>query len=167
MPKLRTSLPAKGALHTQKCRGRASSWLLPSCSLYPHYSMDKQLLLIVRKSGKKAHRCERDGHYLADPISPSHSSFFSVSNSGIINMSYYAQLLQCGFLGVKACPCDFEQSTLLTELVYRKQLRPVIQSGATVMDRLFAAPGWQSGWQRPENSKKPGSSGEEPGSGLL
>ena len=54
-----------------------------------------------------------------------------------------------------------------TELVYRKQLRPVIQSGATVMDRLFAAPGWQSGWQGPGKSKKPGASGEEPGSGLL
>ncbi|WP_068928130.1 site-specific integrase [Planobispora rosea] len=28
-------------------------------------------------------------------------------------------------------------STAVTELVYRKQIRPVIQSGATVMDRLF------------------------------
>ena len=56
------------------------------------------------------------------------------------------------------------KSTLVTELVYRKRLRPVIQSGATVMDRLFASPGWQSGWQSTENSKKPGSSEEEPGS---
>jgi integrase len=56
------------------------------------------------------------------------------------------------------------KSTLVTELVYRKQLRPVIQSGATVMDRLFASPGWQSGWQEPENSKKPRASGEERGS---
>ncbi len=39
------------------------------------------------------------------------------------------------------------ESTLVTELDYRKQLRPVIQSGATVMDRLFAAPGWQLGWR--------------------
>ena len=28
--------------------------------------------------------------------------------------------------------------TTVTELVYRHQLRPVIQTGATVMDRLFA-----------------------------
>lgn len=27
--------------------------------------------------------------------------------------------------------------TTVTELVYRHQLRPVIQTGATVMDRLF------------------------------
>ena len=32
-------------------------------------------------------------------------------------------------------------------LVYRKQLRPVIQSGATVMDRLFSRPQWQAIWQ--------------------
>src|SRR4051812_26867182 len=31
--------------------------------------------------------------------------------------------------------------TTVTELVYRHQLRPVIQTGATVMDRLFASPG--------------------------
>lgn len=29
--------------------------------------------------------------------------------------------------------------TAVTELVYRHQLRPVIQTGATVMDRLFSA----------------------------
>jgi integrase len=29
--------------------------------------------------------------------------------------------------------------TTVTELVYRHQLKPVIQSGATVMDRLFGA----------------------------
>ncbi len=29
--------------------------------------------------------------------------------------------------------------TTVTELVYRHQLRPVIQTGATVMDRLFAS----------------------------
>ena len=37
------------------------------------------------------------------------------------------------------------KSTLVTELVYRKQLRPVIQSGATVMDRLFAS-SWLAIW---------------------
>jgi len=28
-------------------------------------------------------------------------------------------------------------STAVTELVYRKQIRPVMQKGATVMDRIF------------------------------
>jgi hypothetical protein len=46
------------------------------------------------------------------------------------------------------------KSTVVTEPVYRKQLRPVIQSGATVMDRLFAPPGWQSDWHGLDNSKK-------------
>jgi integrase len=41
------------------------------------------------------------------------------------------------------------RSTLVTETVYRKQLRPVIQSGATVMDRLFASNGSQLGSQEP------------------
>jgi integrase len=31
-------------------------------------------------------------------------------------------------------------STRVTELVYRHQIRPVIQSGATIMDRLFGSP---------------------------
>jgi integrase len=30
------------------------------------------------------------------------------------------------------------KSTVVTELVYRKQIRPVVQSGAEVMDRIFA-----------------------------
>lgn len=29
-------------------------------------------------------------------------------------------------------------STAVTELIYRKQIRPVIQSGAVAMDRIFA-----------------------------
>ena len=33
------------------------------------------------------------------------------------------------------------KSTLVTELVYRKQIRPVMQSGAEVMDRIFGADG--------------------------
>ena len=52
-------------------------------------------------------------------------------------------------------------------LVYRKQLRPVIESGATVMDRLFVNDtngiGGQFGGQSAQNSKKPGPSREEPG----
>ncbi len=31
------------------------------------------------------------------------------------------------------------RSTAVTELVYRQQIRPVVQSGAVVMDRLFGA----------------------------
>jgi hypothetical protein len=31
-------------------------------------------------------------------------------------------------------------STSVTELVYRYQIRPVIQSRATIMDRLFGSP---------------------------
>src|SRR4051812_27243607 len=63
------------------------------------------------------------------------------------------------------------RSTLVTETVYRKQLRPIIQSGATVMDRLFTnnakGIGGQFGGQAARNSKMPGPSGEEPGSGLV
>ncbi len=29
------------------------------------------------------------------------------------------------------------KSTVVTELVYRKQIRPVLQSGADAMDRIF------------------------------
>ena len=29
------------------------------------------------------------------------------------------------------------RSTAVTELVYRKQIRPVVQSGAVAMDRIF------------------------------
>ncbi len=31
------------------------------------------------------------------------------------------------------------QSTVVTELVYRKQIRPVVQTGAAAMDRIFGA----------------------------
>ena len=58
------------------------------------------------------------------------------------------------------------RSTLVTETVYRKQLRPVIQSGATAMDKLFTSNGSQFGSQEAEKTKKPGSSEEEPGSDL-
>ena len=30
------------------------------------------------------------------------------------------------------------RSTAVTELIYRKQIRPVLQHGATVMDRIFS-----------------------------
>lgn len=36
-------------------------------------------------------------------------------------------------------------STMVTETVYRKQLRPVIEGGAEVMDRIFPA------WPNPES----------------
>ena len=32
------------------------------------------------------------------------------------------------------------KSTVVTELVYRKQLRPVIQTGAVAMDGIFSGP---------------------------
>ena len=31
------------------------------------------------------------------------------------------------------------KSTVVTELVYRKQIRPVMQSGAEAMDRIFGS----------------------------
>ena len=31
------------------------------------------------------------------------------------------------------------KSTVVTELIYRKQIRPVMQSGAEAMDRIFGA----------------------------
>jgi len=31
------------------------------------------------------------------------------------------------------------KSTVVTELVYRKQIRPVMQSGAAAMDRIFGS----------------------------
>jgi integrase len=49
------------------------------------------------------------------------------------------------------------KSTLVTEVVYRKQLRPVIQAGATVMDQLFTSRGNQSGNQDPSATDEPGS----------
>jgi integrase len=49
------------------------------------------------------------------------------------------------------------KSTVVTEVVYRKQLRPVIQSGATVMDQLFTARGNQSGNQDAQETREPGS----------
>jgi hypothetical protein len=52
----------------------------------------------------------------------------------------------------------------VTELVYRKQLRPVIQSGSTLMDQLFAANKTELGGQEPSDAGEPGSLGGEPGS---
>jgi len=34
-------------------------------------------------------------------------------------------------------PASADQSTVVTELVYRKQIRPVLQTGATAIDRIF------------------------------
>ena len=58
-------------------------------------------------------------------------------------------LASCGTPSSQCCPMPASRSsrsaqlvghsgTTVTELVYRHQLRPVIQTGATVMDRLFA-----------------------------
>jgi hypothetical protein len=35
--------------------------------------------------------------------------------------------------------------TAVTELVYRQQIRPVVQGGAVAMDRIFAQPAGESG----------------------
>jgi integrase len=56
------------------------------------------------------------------------------------------------------------RSTLVTETVYRKQLRPIIQSGATAMDQIFTSNGSQFGSQRAQNRSKPGASEAGPGS---
>jgi hypothetical protein len=60
------------------------------------------------------------------------------------------------------------RSTVVTEIVYREQLRPVIQSGATAMDRLFAANkterGGQFRGQEAPGTREPGSLAE--GTGL-
>jgi hypothetical protein len=56
------------------------------------------------------------------------------------------------------------RSTLVTEVVYRKQLRPVIQSGATVMDGLFKRSGNQGGNQAASVKESPVPSRGEPGS---
>ncbi|QFU85716.1 tyrosine recombinase XerC [Amycolatopsis sp. YIM 10] len=42
-------------------------------------------------------------------------------------------------------------STAVTELVYRKQIRPVVESGATAMDRLFPTSGEPSNSSEPED----------------
>lgn len=47
----------------------------------------------------------------------------------------------------------------VTETVYRKQLRPVIEEGATAMDRVFPVRGRSysdSHSPRPETAKRPG-----------
>jgi hypothetical protein len=41
--------------------------------------------------------------------------------------------------GTLAGKAEKNSGTTVTELVYRHQLRPVIQTGATVMDQLFSA----------------------------
>jgi hypothetical protein len=58
------------------------------------------------------------------------------------------------------------KSTLATELVHRKQRRPVMQAGATTMDRPFAPDGSQFGTQGTREAVKPGPPGEVPGSDL-
>jgi integrase len=58
------------------------------------------------------------------------------------------------------------RSTLVTETVYRKQLRPIIQSGATAMDQIFTSNGSQFGSQRAQSRSKPGASEADPGSDL-
>lgn len=63
------------------------------------------------------------------------------------------------------------KTTLVTETVYRKQLRPLMQTGAATMDRLFDPPaadpaGSQNGSQSASESQEPDPSDGEPGSDL-
>jgi len=46
----------------------------------------------------------------------------------------------------------------VTETVYRKQLRPVIEDGATVMDRVFGQPDDHAA-RRPTRQQQPGLGG--------
>jgi hypothetical protein len=48
------------------------------------------------------------------------------------------------------------KSTLVTEVVYRKQLRPIMQSGAVAMDRLFGSDVAQFGAQHPPGKQEAG-----------
>ena len=57
-------------------------------------------------------------------------------------------------------------STTTTELLYRKQIRPVIQTGAVVLDAVFGSER-HSHADSHAAATEPGASGEEPGSGLL
>lgn len=54
--------------------------------------------------------------------------------------SFVSVLSDAGIPVEQISPLVGHRGTTVTELVYRHQLRPVIQTGATVMDELFAAP---------------------------
>ncbi|WP_229119926.1 hypothetical protein [Enemella evansiae] len=64
-------------------------------------------------------------------------------------------------VGVSAQPIEEisrlvgHSGTTVTELVYRHQLRPVIQTGAVVMDRLFAGGGSHSVGHSPDDPDNP------------
>lgn len=58
------------------------------------------------------------------------------------------------------------KSTVVTETVYRKQFRPMIQGGAVAMDKLFGPLGSHNGSQQPPEPEEPDPSEEEPGSDL-
>jgi len=53
-------------------------------------------------------------------------------------------------------PASADQSTVVTELVYRKQIRPVLQTGATAMDRIFGPlPGTSHAGSHSEQQERP------------
>ena len=60
-----------------------------------------------------------------------------------VDASRAASLVRIGPVGLRGAgrgdlAAGRHSGTSVTELVYRHQLRPVIQTGATVMDRLFS-----------------------------
>jgi hypothetical protein len=52
------------------------------------------------------------------------------------------------------------KSTTVTELIYRKQLRPVVQTGAIVMDGIFGAGNGSHAVSHSERVSKPEASEE-------
>lgn len=59
-----------------------------------------------------------------------------------------AALVYLGAVGVRRADRGVAgySGTAVTELVYRHELRPVIQTGAQAMDRIFAAEDFAAGW---------------------
>ena len=57
--------------------------------------------------------------------------------------SFVSLLFDAGVPVEKIARLVGHSSTATTELVYRKQIRPVVQGGAEVMDKLFSAKGSQ------------------------
>ena len=95
-----------------------------------HHYIVVSLLTGARTEELRALRWDHvhlDGNRDAQPWTPRElrHSFVSVPSDAGIPVEQIAQLV--GHSG-----------TTVTELVYRHQLRPVIQTGATVMDSLFA-----------------------------
>ena len=82
-------------------------------------------------------------------------SFVSLLSDGGVPIEQIARLI--GHAG----------GSKVTEAVYRKQLRPVIDDGATVMDRVFPRRGDRPSVGPSPRPEKPRRPGQEPQLGLL